>query len=65
MKALTSNPNSRKSVQMLDIQVVINNFYRDFVRNSAEGHPTRSMALELLRAARIYMSGADSIGLFE
>jgi hypothetical protein len=50
---------------MLDIQAVNNNFYLVFVRNCAESHPTESMALELRRDSRIYMSGAGSIGLFE
>ena len=65
MKALTFNPNSRPTVQMLDIQVMNNNFYRVFVRNTAESYPTGSMAPELHDEARIYMSGAGSMGLFE
>jgi hypothetical protein len=52
-------------VQMLDFQAVNNIFYRVFVRNCAESYLTESMALELRGKARIYMSGADSIGLFE
>jgi len=50
---------------MLDVSLVNNNFYRGFVRNCAVSHPPKSVALDLRWAARIYMSGAGSIGLFE
>jgi len=50
---------------MLDIQLLNNNFYCVFVRNSAERYGMDSMALELRCGPRIYMSGAGSMGLFE
>ena len=56
MKATHIHPNSRKSVQMWDSQMVNNNFYSVFRRNCEEMNPTELMAPELHEGTRIYMS---------
>ena len=53
------------NVQMLDINEVNNNFYRDFHRNCEETDQQFSMALDLPVLRRIYMSGALAEGLDE
>jgi hypothetical protein len=65
VKATLINPNSRNGVQMLDAQVMNNNFYCIFARNCAESYPTKTVALELRGGARIYTSDAGSIGQIE
>jgi len=50
---------------MLDTQSGEQQFFYCFRRNYEEINPTRSMAHELHKGARIYMSGADNIGLLE
>ena len=46
------------NVQMLDIEGVNNNFYRDFERNCEETDEQPAMALDLPTQGRIYMSSA-------
>jgi hypothetical protein len=45
---------------MLDKHFVENNFYRELQRNYATTYPTKLMAPELLKGARIHVSGAGN-----